>query len=119
MTLEDRLALIRAGYTRAEIEEMANAMEPPAPDPAPAPTPDPDPVPAPAPTPDPAPADAPAWATALTESINKMTAMMQANNAMFDDMGDPQTAIDAGANAMLHYLGGPDPAAKSDKKGGK
>ena len=119
MTLEDRLALIRAGYTRAEIEEMANAMEPPAPDPAPAPTPDPDPAPAPAPTPDPAPADAPAWATALTESINKMTALMQSNNAMFDDMGDPQTAIDAGANAMLHYLGGPDPAAKSDKKGGK
>lgn len=51
MTQEDILALVRAGFSRAEIL----AMNQPAPDPAPA---DPDPAPAdPQPAPDPAPAD--------------------------------------------------------------
>lgn len=54
MNASDVLALVRAGYTRAEID----AMDQPNPSPDPAPTPEPEPTPEPTPEPEPAPAPA-------------------------------------------------------------
>ena len=56
MTREELLLLLKAGYTKADID----AMGAPAPDPTPAPTPATDPTPAPTPTPDPTPTPTPA-----------------------------------------------------------
>ena len=53
MTIAERINLHRCGYTKEEINQLAEAEKAePTPDPEPAPAPDP----APAPTPDPAPA---------------------------------------------------------------
>lgn len=120
MTIEDRLALIRAGYTRAEIEEMINAAEPPAPDAIPATDAAPakdaataktqavtqEPVdekaPAPVPVND---QEAPAWAVALKKSIDEQTKAMQQYNRRFDEMADAPTAEDAAVAACAAYLG--------------
>ncbi len=80
MKLEDVMALVRAGYTKAEIAAMdapepaAPAPQPePAPQPAPAPQPEPAPQPAPAPqpepTPQPEPSPAPAPQVSQTEAL--------------------------------------------------
>ena len=84
MNANDILTLLKAGYTRQEIDSMANPA--PAPDPAPAPAPDPAPAPAPDPAPAPAPDPAPAPASQNNDAIlaaiadlgNKFTAAMQA-----------------------------------------
>ena len=62
------LALVNAGYTKAEIDAMMHpAGATPTPAPVPAPDPAPDPVPAPAPAPAVAPAPTPAPAPAQAE----------------------------------------------------
>lgn len=77
MKPEEVLALVNAGYTKAEIEQMSN----PAPAPEPVPAPAPEPVPAPAPTPAPAPAPESGNAeilSAIKALENRFTAAMQA-----------------------------------------
>ena len=60
MNLTDVIALSRAGFTSAQIAQMALAeQQSPAPAPAPAPEPVPAPAPAPAPVPAPTPVPAP------------------------------------------------------------
>lgn len=81
MKPEEVLALVNAGYTKAEIEQMSNPAPAPAPAPAPDPAPVPDPVPAPAPAPDPAPAPESGNAeilSAIKALENHFTAAMQA-----------------------------------------
>ena len=120
MTIQERLCFIRAGYSAQDIAgfEAAEAAA----DPAPAPAADPAPVddmpvwaaadPAPAPAPaDPAPApapvdDMPVWAAALAKSIQDMTKAMQANNARFDDMGDPVSVQQQADDALAAYVRG-------------
>lgn len=61
MTKEEILTLIKAGYTKADIDAMAGPDDPtPAPAPTPAPTPDPAPAPA---------FDYNAFATALAKAM--------------------------------------------------
>lgn len=96
MFLEDRLLLLKAGYTKDEISQMEKPapVQPdgqpvPAPAPAPATNPEPPkpdapvdvPVPAPAPVPTPAPAPAPAEPTMqdVMLQIAKLTSAIQAN----------------------------------------
>lgn len=76
MNANDILMLLKAGYTRQEIDAMANPA--PAPDPVPAPTPANSPDPAPAPAPDPVPQNNDAILAAITDLGNKFTAAMQA-----------------------------------------
>lgn len=80
MNANDILTLLKAGYTRQEIDAMANPA--PVPVPAPTPAPAPDPAPVPDPTPSPAPSPAPqnndAILAAITDLGNKFTAAMQA-----------------------------------------
>lgn len=76
MNANDILTLLKAGYTRQEIDAMANPA--PAPDPVPAPAPAPDPAPVPDPAPAPAPQNNDAILAAITDLGNKFTAAMQA-----------------------------------------
>lgn len=109
MTVQERLEFIRAGYTRAEIEEFEIAAEA---KPAPAEAPEETPAPAEAPeeaTPAGeahAPASAPDWANALQASIDKLVKVTQARNAMFDDMGDAQDTATNAEQALAKYLTG-------------
>ena len=90
MKFEDLLTLVRAGYTREEIEAMntnAPAADPapaPAADPAPAPAADPvpAPAPAPAPAPDPVPAPAPVIPQQLQSMLDSLNAKIDAATAM-------------------------------------
>lgn len=68
MKLEDVMALVRAGYTKAEIAAM-DAPEPAAPAPQPEPAPQPAPAPQPEPTPQPEPSPAPAPQVSQTEAL--------------------------------------------------
>ena len=99
MTIEQRLEFIRAGYSKADILEFEAAQdfargEEPVEEHA-----------------DPAPAEehaesAPAWAAALQASIDKLTAVTQRANVLFDDMGgevDRETKADA---ALGQYITG-------------
>ena len=80
MKIDEILLLVKAGYTRQEINAMskaATAEDLPAPAPAPAPVPAPAPALAPAPVPAPA-ADASAILSAIDGLGAKITAAMQA-----------------------------------------
>ena len=90
MELEEILALVKAGYTRDEINQMAQntapvpdtepvqlSIEDVTPAPEPAPRHEPEPVPAPAPA-DP-PADNQPTMAELMQSIAKLTSAVQAN----------------------------------------
>ena len=55
MKFDDVMLLIKAGYTKAEIQEMANVVTEPIAEPAPEPTPEPIAEPTPEPAPEPAP----------------------------------------------------------------
>ena len=94
MELADIMALVKAGYTRNEIEQMAQTAVPnkeqlPTPDDTPTPTPEPTPTqvvePAPAPAPAPAPTPAPVQEETqpsmadIMQSIAKLTSAVQAN----------------------------------------
>ena len=78
MNANDILILLKAGYTRQEIDAMANPAPAPDPVPAPASAPAPVPDPSPAPVPDPAPQNNDAILAAITDLGNKFTAAMQA-----------------------------------------
>lgn len=110
MTIQERLCFIRAGYSAQDIAGF-EAAEAAAAAPAAAPAPAADPAtasaadPATAPVADPA-DDTPAWAAALTKSIQDMTKTMQANNARFDDMGDPVSVQQQADNALAAYVHG-------------
>ena len=106
MNAGEILELVRAGYTRAEIDAMDAPEEQPA-DPQPA-----DPQPA-----DPQPEQVPAWVQALNASLDDLRKTIQAVNIAHDDMGDEEDVIDAGDAAMAQYLTGKAPEAKS--KGGR
>ena len=90
MELADIMALVKAGYTRNEIEQMAQAAVPnteqlPTPDDTPTPTPEPtttqvvEPAPAPAPTPTPVQEEAQPSMADIMQSIAKLTSAVQAN----------------------------------------
>lgn len=114
MTIEERLCFIRAGYSAQDIAAFEAADDPkPAADPAPAD----DPKPAAEP-PAPAPDTMPAWAKALQASLDEVKKTMQANNRLFDDMGDDLSIEDAADSALAKYLTGTAPE-KSNNHGGK
>ena len=119
MTIEERLCFIRAGYSAQDIAAFEAAEEKPAADPAPANEPTADPAPANEPAADPAPEPGamPAWAKALQASLDEVKRTMQANNRLFDDMGDDLSVEDAADSALAKYLTGKAPA-KSNKTGG-
>ena len=92
MELADIMALVKAGYTRNEIEQMAhpqtavpNPEQLPTPDDTPTPTPEPtptqvvEPTPAPAPTPAPVQEEAQPSMADIMQSIAKLTSAVQAN----------------------------------------
>ena len=100
MKLNDILILLKAGYTKEDIDKFDKliAGDPaptpePAPAPDPAPTPEPAPAPDPAPTPDPAPAPDPAQAikTVLDDFTKKLQAFQVATSNLPprpDDTGE-------------------------------
>ena len=106
MELNDILSLVKAGYTREEIEQMARPANPdavpvvepvqepaPTPQPAPAQVVEPVAVPVAQPTPTPAPVQQEAQPTMaeLMQSIAKLTSAVQANAIA-------QSVIPGGAN---------------------
>ncbi len=72
LSIEDIVALSKAGFTASQIAEL-NA--------APAPAPEPAPAPAPAPAPEPAPAPAPAPQTAAPHSVDDVLAAISGLSA--------------------------------------
>ena len=107
MNAGEILELVRAGYTRAEIDAM-NAPEEQHDDPQPA-----DPQHA-----DPQPEEqVPAWAQALNNTLDELRKTIQASNIQHDDMGDEDDVVDAAENALAQYITGKAPESKS--KGGR
>ena len=104
MTAGEILELVRAGYTRAEIDAMSAPEQHD--DPQPEEQHD-----------DPQPEQVPAWAQALNNTLDELRKTIQASNIAHDDMGDEEDVIDAGDAAMAQYLTGKAPEAKS--KGGR
>ena len=104
MTAGEILELVRAGYTRAEIDAMT------APDPQPDPQPEEQ-------HDDPQPEQVPAWAQALNNTLDELRKTIQASNIAHDDMGDEDDVVDAAENALAQYITGKAPEAKS--KGGR
>ena len=80
ISFEDRMALVRAGYTASQIAEF---------DSAPYPEPEPQPEPQPEPEPEPQPADFAAMMQSLNNSMAAMVAAMQAQNIKTADMREP------------------------------
>lgn len=101
MELKDILSLVNAGYTREEIEHLANPETPapapvvePVPEPQPAPVVEPVPAPAPAPAPQPVQQEAQPTMADLMQSIAKLTSAVQANaiaQSVLPGGGIPQT----------------------------
>ena len=96
MNAGEILELVRAGYTRAEIDAM-NAPEEQHDDPQPE--------------------QAPAWVQALNATLDDLRKTIQASNIAHDDMGDEDGIVDAAENALAQYITGKAPEAKS--KGGR
>ena len=109
------LELVRAGYSKAEIDAMFDAPhnEPDAPHDEPdEPHNEPD-----EPHDEP---DTPAWVKALNDTLadlRKTVKDMQASNARYDDMGDEQDSIDAGEAALAEYITGRKPESKKKGRG--
>ncbi len=95
MTAGEILELIRAGYTRAEIDAMS----------------------APDPQPDPQPEQVPEWVQALNATLDDLRKTIQASNIAHDDMGDEDDIVDAAEKALAQYITGKEPETKS--KGGR
>ena len=74
LSIEDIVALSKAGFTASQIAELNAA-------PAPAPAPEPALAPAPAPAPEPAPAPAPAPQTAAPHSVDDVLAAISGLSA--------------------------------------
>ena len=87
MKLDDILALSRAGFTAAQISQLAELENQP--EPQPAPQPDPQPAPEAQPAPEPQPAPDPM--AAVMAEITKLREQMQQNNrAGAQQPPDPQ-----------------------------
>ena len=96
MTIEDKLLLLKAGYTKEEIESMTpDAPEAPAEQPAPE-----------APAEQRTDTEVPAWAVALQASIEKLTKATQTRNTQFDDMGDAVDTATRADKALAKYITG-------------
>lgn len=78
ISLDNVLALARAGYSKDEIAAMLTAAPEPAPAPDPAPAPAPAPVPAPAPAPAPAPDPAPAAQDGIQQRLDQVLEELRA-----------------------------------------
>ena len=113
MNAGEILELVRAGYTRAEIDAM-NAPEEQHDDPQPEEQHD---DPQPEQHDDPQPEQVPAWAQALNNTLDELRKTIQASNIQHDDMGDEDDVVDAAENALAQYITGKAPEAKS--KGGR
>ena len=94
MTIDDKLLLLKAGYTKEEIEGMT---APEAPDEQPAPE---------APAEQGTDTEVPAWAVALQASIEKLTKSTQSRNTQFDDMGDAIDTATRADKALAKYITG-------------
>ena len=118
MTAGEILELVRAGYTRAEIDAM-NAPEEKHDDPQPEqPEQHDDPQPEqPEQHDDPQSEQVPAWAHALNNTLDELRKTIQASNIAHDDMGDEVDVTDAAESALAQYITGKTPVAKS--KGGR
>ena len=102
------LELVRAGYSKAEIDAMFDAPH----DEPDEPHNEPD-----EPHDEP---DTPAWVKALNDTLadlRKTVKDMQASNARYDDMGDEQDSIDAGEAALAEYITGRKPESKKKGRG--
>ena len=100
MKLEDVMALVRAGYTKAEITAMT-APEP-APQLEPAPQPEPAPQLEPVPQPEPAPAQAPAPQVSQTEALlREILGAVQMGNINKASMEPP---VEKGADVVTARL---------------
>ena len=75
MKFDDVMMLIKAGYTKNEIQDLLK-------EPAPTPAPEPTPEPAPEPTPEPAPEPAPTPAAPMDQMMQAMQNMIQQNQQM-------------------------------------
>ena len=103
MNAGEILELVRAGYTRAEIDAM-NAPEQ---------HDDPQHEDQHG---DPQPEQVPAWAQALNNTLDELRKTIQASNIQHDDMGDEDDVVDAAESALAQYITGKAPESKS--KGG-
>ena len=110
MTVEERLLFIRAGYSAQDIANFEKADEfvkqEPAQEPKQEPAQEPKQEPAQEPEKAPVNDSEPAWAKALAESIKTLTAATQAANRRFDDMGEPEQAVDKALDALKEIYGG-------------
>ena len=119
------LELVRAGYSKAEIDaifdESATQHDAPAEQhDAPAEQHDEPDEPHDEPDEPHDEPDTPAWVKALNETLadlRKTVRDMQASNARHDDMGDEQDSIDAGEAACAEYLTGKKPESKRKGRG--
>ena len=84
ISFEDRMALVRAGYTASQIAEFDTAQAP-----QPEPVPQPETAPQPEPQPEPQPADFAAMMQSINNSMAAMLAAMQAQNIKTADMREP------------------------------
>lgn len=116
MTLEEILSLIKAGYTKAEIDALSAPA--PTPDPEPQPAPDPEPAPAPATAPDPEPAPAPAPApdygaliAQLTAQVSGLTKAVQIAN--LHGANQPPEHTDSAEDILAKLI---NPTYKADNK---
>ena len=113
MTAGEILELVRAGYTRAEIDAMSAPEQHDDPqteeqhdDPQTEEQHD-----------DPQSEQAPAWAQALNNTLDELRKTIQASNIQHDDMGDEDDVVDAAESALAQYITGKAPESKS--KGGR
>ena len=114
-TLEEVIALSRAGFTKQEILMMTGTPTP-APEPAPQPAPEPAPQPAPEPTPQPAPEPAPQPEPQqpsnqdVLAAINSLTAAIQSINR--NSAQQPGQNRLTGDDVMAGFIRPPKPETK-------
>lgn len=103
MKVSEYIQLLRAGYTKAEIDAIVAEEKNPPPPPDPEPEqPDPEPE-----QPDPGPENAPAWATALASSIEHLQQTVQGMNRSNLEQPDDDPLGDVD-KALAAYLKGPE-----------
>lgn len=105
MTISERVALIRAGYTRADIAAMIEEERNPAPAPQPEPAPAPQPEPEPEPAPQPEQGDAPVWATALLNSVQQLTGAIQYQNRLATEQPEQPDPMGEAVKALNKFIG--------------
>ncbi len=102
MKISERVALIRAGYTRADIEAMIAEEAAPAPEPEE--QPEPDTTESQEPTPQPA--AAPEWAAALQQSIGQLTQAVQMQNLRNLEQPEQVDSASAADKVLGEFLNG-------------